>query len=94
MILYNMIFKAITMSVLLGTNMAHELSILLNVFKVLLLAITVYLLHMLVQVILLRERMRALWADMRFCNARFWCFLSWWFIFTLFMLFHIFLLLL
>jgi len=61
--------------ILLGTFRANNLLILLNMLHVLALAITVYLLCVLIKVIFLSERGRAMLALPRFNNARFFNFL-------------------
>jgi hypothetical protein len=98
-ILYNMIFKRSGMSILLGTDGANNLFVLFDMAHVLALAIAMYLLYVLVKVILLVERGRALFALPRLRNYRFLKFLLLWrniiivliFVFFSFFLFLIFL---
>jgi len=78
MVLYNMIFQRSGMSVLLRTNGANKLLILYNMAHALALAISMYLLYMLIKVIFLSERGRAMLALPKFNNCRFFRFLLVW----------------
>ncbi len=66
------------MSELFGADRTHNLFVLFDMAHILALAVTVYLLYMLVKVVLLRERARAMLADPRFLNGRFLLFLHLW----------------
>ncbi len=78
MVLYNMIFQRSGMSVFLGTNGANNLLILFNMAHMLALAISMYLLYMLIKVIFLSERGRAMLALPKFNNCRLFRFLLVW----------------
>ena len=56
------------MSVLLGTNRANNLFVLLDMANPLALAFAMGSLYMLIKVVFLLERARAMWADPRFRN--------------------------
>lgn len=66
------------MSVLLSTDGANNLFVFLYMLHVLAFAFTVYLLYMLLKVVFFLERGRALSADPRFDNFRYFGFLLNW----------------